>query len=94
MKTKVKMRTRADPGGEAGLWPSRDISTVGLLPDARAQYLTPPLTAYQTDWTEIGRRLADAMTAEIAHERGARVQVAMPVEFSPGESVHRIGEDA
>jgi len=80
--------------GEAGLRPGRDISIVGLLPEARAQYLTPALAAYQTDWTEIGRRLADAVTAEIAGERSARVQVATPVEFSPGESVHRIDADA
>ena len=88
---------------EAGLRPGRDISILGLLPEARAQYLIPTLTTYQTNWTEIGRRLADAVTFEIAaaaFERGladkastslqARVQSTMPVEFSPGESVHRI----
>ena len=47
--------------GEAGLRPGRDISILGLLPEARAQYLIPTLTTYQTDWTEIGRRLADAV---------------------------------
>ena len=89
---------------EAGLRPGRDISILGLLPEARAQYLIPTLTTYQTNWTEIGRRLADAVTFEIAAaavEREpadeaastslqARVQSTMPVEFSPGESVHRI----
>jgi DNA-binding LacI/PurR family transcriptional regulator len=89
---------------EAGLRPGRDISILGLLPEARAQYLIPTLTTYQTNWTEIGRRLADAVTFEIAAaavEREpadgaastplqARVQCTMPVEFSPGESVHRI----
>ena len=52
--------------GEAGLRPGRDISILGLLPEARAQYLIPTLTTYQTDWTEVGRRLADAVIAEIA----------------------------
>jgi DNA-binding LacI/PurR family transcriptional regulator len=89
---------------EAGLRPGQDISILGLLPEARAQYLIPTLTTYQTNWTEIGKRLADAVTSEIAAsaagrqpEEGtapkllrARVQYKIPVEFSPGESVHRI----
>jgi DNA-binding LacI/PurR family transcriptional regulator len=92
---------------EAGLRPGRDISILGLLPEARAQYLIPTLTTYQTNWTEIGRRLADAVRFEIAAaavEREsaagaastspqARVQHTMPVEFSPGESVHRVEND-
>jgi DNA-binding LacI/PurR family transcriptional regulator len=89
---------------EVGLRPGRDVSIVGLLPEARAQYLIPTLTTYQTNWTEIGKRLADAVTSEIAaaaadrepEERTtskllhARVQYKMPVEFCPGESVHQI----
>ena len=51
---------------EVGLRPGRDISILGLLPEARAQYLIPTLTTYQTNWTEIGKRLADAVTSEIA----------------------------
>ena len=89
---------------EAGLRPGRDVSILGLLPEARAQYLIPTLTTYQTNWTEIGRRLGDAAMSEIAsasaeqgpEERTAaqlphmRVQCKMPVEFSPGESVDRV----
>ena len=89
---------------EAGQRPGREISILGLLPEARAQYLIPTLTTYQTDWTEIGRRLAEAVTSEIAAaaaerapEEGtaskllhARMQCKMPVEFSPGESVHHV----
>jgi DNA-binding LacI/PurR family transcriptional regulator len=92
---------------EAGLRPGRDISILGLLPEARAQYLIPTLTTYQTNWTEIGKRLADAAAAEIASaasdrepEEGAaakllraRVQYKIPVEFSPGESVHSAEAD-
>ena len=88
---------------EAGLRPGRDISILGLLQEARAQYLFPTLTTYQTNWTEIGMTLADAVTSEIVAaaanrepEGGsvpkllhARVQYKMPVEFSPGESVNR-----
>jgi DNA-binding LacI/PurR family transcriptional regulator len=87
-----------------GLRPGRDISILGLLPEARAEYLIPTLTTYQTNWTEIGKRLADAVTTEIAaaaagREREeattakllrARVQYKMPVEFSSGESVNRL----
>ena len=59
---------------EAGLRPGRDISILGLLPEARAQYLIPTLTTYQTNWTEIGRRLADAVTFEIAAARRTRAR--------------------
>jgi DNA-binding LacI/PurR family transcriptional regulator len=51
---------------EAGLRPGRDVSILGLLPEARAQYLIPKLSAYQTNWGEIGRRLGDAVISEIA----------------------------
>ena len=44
--------------GDAGLRPGRDVSILALLPEARAQYLIPTLTSYQTDWTEIGDALA------------------------------------
>jgi DNA-binding LacI/PurR family transcriptional regulator len=89
---------------ETGLRPGQDISILGLLPDAPAQYLIPTLATYQTNWTEIGKTLADAVTSEIvatAADREAeegsvpklshmRVQYKMPVEFSPGESVRRV----
>jgi DNA-binding LacI/PurR family transcriptional regulator len=90
---------------EAGLRPGRDVSILALLPEARAQYLIPTLTSYQTDWTKIGRRLGEAVIAEIARsssERSAqdasakanakpdRLQFKMAVEFSPGESVERV----
>ena len=89
---------------EVGLRPGQDMSVLGLLPEARAQYLIPTLTTYQTNWTEIGKRLADAAASEIdaaasdrKPEEGTaakllrgRVQYRVPVEFSPGESVHRI----
>jgi len=92
---------------EFGLRPGRDISVLGLLPEARAEYLIPTLTTYQTNWTEIGRHLGDAVVSEIARasaEREAqdaraarvpheRIQLKMPVEFSPGESLHRVGAD-
>lgn len=89
---------------DAGLRPGRDVSILALLPEARAQYLIPTLTSYQTNWTEIGRRLSEAVIAEIArtaNERNApdglaaakaapdRLQLKMAVEFSPGESIGR-----
>ena len=93
---------------EVGLRPGQDISVLGLLPEARAQYLIPTLTTYQTNWTEIGKRLADAVTSEIAAAAAdrepepataaklqrARAQYKIPVEFSPGESVNPIKTSA
>ena len=38
---------------EVGLRPGQDISILGLLPEARAQYLLPTLTTYQTNGTEM-----------------------------------------
>jgi DNA-binding LacI/PurR family transcriptional regulator len=89
---------------EAGLRPGQDISIFGLLPDALAQYLIPTLTAYQTNWTEIGKMLADAVMSEIVAPvsnrepeqasvsklLNAQVQYKIPVEFLAGESVHRV----
>jgi DNA-binding LacI/PurR family transcriptional regulator len=89
---------------EARLRPGRDVSILALLPEARAQYLIPTLTSYQTDWTEIGRRLGEAAIAEITRTSGEqsaqgatdnatpkRLQFKMAVAFSPGESVARVG---
>ena len=81
------------------------MSILGLLPEARGQDLIPTLTTYQTNWTEIGKRLGDAAFSEIAKTSAEgdlqdpkaskvqhqRVQLKMAVEFSPGESVHSIG---
>jgi DNA-binding LacI/PurR family transcriptional regulator len=89
---------------EAGLRAGRDISILGLLTEARAQYLSPALTTYQTDWTEIGVRLGDAVMFEIAQVAagplqpapekalliGKRLQFKMPIVFSAGDSVCRI----
>ena len=88
--------------GEAGMLPGRDISIVGLLPEARAQSLIPALACYQTDWTGIGGRLGDAVILELAEAAGRRkpgdvssprparrpMRLKTPVEFRPGESVH------
>jgi DNA-binding LacI/PurR family transcriptional regulator len=89
---------------EVGLRPGQDISILGLLPEARAQYLLPTLTTYQTNWTEVGRRLGDAVILEIAKTsaegvsqdaRGSkaphgRVQFKVAVDYCPGESVYSI----
>ncbi len=89
---------------EARLLPGRDISILGLLPEARGQYLIPTLSTYQTNWTEVGRYLGDAVILEIAKTsaefvsrdaKGSktphkRVQFKVAVDYSPGESVHSI----
>jgi DNA-binding LacI/PurR family transcriptional regulator len=84
----------------------RDVSIVGILPDDRAQLLSPALTTFQTDWTAIGVRLGEALIAAMAHpcsalpQRGGKteakpeaappIQCVMPVALREGQSVHRI----
>jgi DNA-binding LacI/PurR family transcriptional regulator len=90
--------------GEAGMLPGRDLSIVGILPETRAQSLIPALACYQTDWTEIGRGLGEAVILELEQAEGrpkpgddgsrqpARrpTHLKAPVEFRPGESVRRL----
>jgi DNA-binding LacI/PurR family transcriptional regulator len=90
--------------GDAGLLPGRDLSIVGILPEARAWSLIPALTSYQTDWTGIGRSLGEAVILELAQATrrrkpavdafrtpaGRSTHLKAPVEFRPGESVCRI----
>ena len=91
--------------GEAGMLPGRDLSIVGILPEARAQSLIPALTSYETDWTGIGDSLGEAVILELARaaERRASADVALtpratrpmqlkvPIEFKPGGSVGPAG---
>ena len=83
-----------------------DVSVVGILPDNRAQRLSPVLTTFQTDWTAIGVRLGEALIGSMAHpcsalpQRGGEmvvkpeaappIQCVMPVNLREGRSVHRI----
>jgi DNA-binding LacI/PurR family transcriptional regulator len=86
--------------GDAGLRPGRDLSIVGILPEARAWSLIPSLTSYQTDWTGIGRSLGEAVILELAEAArrrklvvapsrmsAGRTHLKAPVEFRPGGSV-------
>lgn len=94
---------------DAGLAPGRDISVVGVLPETRAQILSPALTSFQTDWNAIGARLGEALMAAMARPSprapvgkdptarlrpDAVVQSIMPVALRPGESVHKPTLDA
>ncbi|WP_170153296.1 LacI family DNA-binding transcriptional regulator [Roseiarcus fermentans] len=83
---------------ERGLRPGRDLSILALLPEAKAQYLLPKLTTWQTDWTAIGERLGDAVETELRIASGEtaadgapprRVQALAPTALSDGESVSR-----
>jgi DNA-binding LacI/PurR family transcriptional regulator len=90
--------------GEAGLLPGRDLSIVGILPEARARSLIPALTSYQTDWRGIGRSLGEAVILELAQAARGRkpgggapqpparrpMRLKAKVEFRPGESVCRL----
>ena len=78
----------------AGRLPGRDISVVGVLPEASASNLSPALTSFVTDWTAVGTRLGEALIAALA-DKGARgqgaraIQAIIPTTFQPGNSVHR-----
>jgi DNA-binding LacI/PurR family transcriptional regulator len=87
--------------GEAGMLPGRELSIVGILPEARAQSLIPALTSYGTDWAGIGDRLGEAVVLELARAAERRragdvaltqrtkrpMQLKVPVQFKPGDSV-------
>jgi DNA-binding LacI/PurR family transcriptional regulator len=88
--------------GEAGQLPGRDISIIGVFPEARVRTLSPTLTAYVTDWTAIGARLGEALIGALASGASAPrdparpsgpMQVIVPATFQQGESVHRIEPD-
>jgi DNA-binding LacI/PurR family transcriptional regulator len=87
---------------ERGLQPGRDISLIGILPEERAQILSPALTTFQTDWTAIGVRLGETLLAAMARPNVSRLdragdvnppqplQSIMPVVLRAGESVHKL----
>jgi DNA-binding LacI/PurR family transcriptional regulator len=80
--------------GEAGQLPGRDISVIGVFPEARVRSLSPTLTTYVTDWTAIGARLGEALIEALASQDPAHpsspMQVIVPATFQEGESVHQI----
>ena len=91
--------------GEAGMLPGRELSIIGILPEARVQSLIPALTSYETDWAGIGDSLGEAVILELARaaerrtagddaltQRAKRpMQLKVPVEFKPGDSVGPAG---
>ena len=88
---------------ESGLEVGRDMSIIGLLPDASAQAASPSLAMFQTDWTAIGARLSEALIGEMARlarapqsgaaqivRSGRALQCKTPTMFRPGDSVRRL----
>jgi len=81
--------------GEGGLLPGRDVSIIGVFPEARVRSLSPGLTSFVTDWTATGARLGEALIGALASGASAPqkvgpMQVIVPATFQAGESVHRI----
>ncbi|WP_158813116.1 LacI family DNA-binding transcriptional regulator [Methylocapsa sp. S129] len=87
---------------DTGLQPGRDVSLIGILPEERAQILSPALATFQTDWTAIGVRLGEALISAMARpslapaERAKAssalgavpaIQTIMPVALRAGESI-------
>ena len=89
---------------EGGRLPGRDVSIIGVFPEARVRSLSPGLTAFVTDWTATGARLGEALIGALANRASAPekvgadtaprppspMQVIVPATFQAGESVHRI----
>ena len=87
---------------ESGLEVGRDMSIIGLLPEASAQVVSPSLATFQTDWTAIGARLGEALIAEMARlpraqsdaaeiaRSGEALQCKAPTTFRPGDSLRRV----
>jgi DNA-binding LacI/PurR family transcriptional regulator len=85
-----------------GIRPERDISIVGILPEECVNILSPALTTFQTDWTAIGVRLGEALTATMGRPPPTRrdqssttnssIQSIMPVALRAGESIHPVYE--
>jgi DNA-binding LacI/PurR family transcriptional regulator len=77
---------------ESGRLPGRDVSIVGLMPDASLKSLVPALTAFETDWAAVGALLGEALIATLPRAGAAPrpMQAIVPTTFQAGESVHRI----
>lgn len=76
--------------GEAGLRPGADISVISLLRDPQAQFLSPALSAFQTDLGSIGVQLGEALMARL--RRGdvpsavEPTRSLVPMDLCAGES--------
>ena len=75
---------------EAGLLPGVDVAVISLLRDTQAQFLSPALTAFQTDLGKVGAQLGQALMANLpkgaADPAAALVQSLVSMELCPGES--------
>ena len=76
---------------ERGRLPGRDVSIIGLVPDASLKSLAPALTAFETDWTATGALLGEALIAALPRGGTAPrpMQAIVPTTFKAGESVHQ-----
>lgn len=90
--------------GERGLRPGNDISVLGILPERRADFLSPSLTTIQTDWTGVGATLGEVLIQELCGHFGGSTakrkpsnpkqsrpqmrQIIVPIHYHPGESLH------
>ncbi len=88
---------------ESGLEVGRDMSIIGMLPDASAQVVSPSLAMFQTDWAAIGARLSEALIVEMARlarspqsdaaqsvRSGQALQYKAPTTFRTGDSLQPV----
>ena len=90
--------------GERGLEPGNDVSVIGILPERRADFLSPRLTTIETDWTAVGARLGDVVVRELRGQLGGPPtetpprsskeiethmrQIIVPIHCHRGDSIH------
>ena len=80
---------------EAGLRPGADVAVISQLRDPQSQFLSPALTAFQTDLGGIGVQLGEALMAMLRRADAPAsieaTQVLVPMELCAGESVTLVG---
>lgn len=75
---------------EAGLTPGRDMAVIGLRQSPLTGFLSPTLTCFRLSLFDLGRRLAEALLAQMPAYRHrcplGLVQEVWPLTLVPGES--------
>lgn len=74
---------------EAGLRPGADKAVISLTGDAQAQFLSPALTSFQTDFAKVGAQLGQALLGALGKDESAQqdpIQSLIPMSFVAGES--------
>ena len=75
--------------GEADVLPGRDIAVIGFDNTPQNQYLSPTLTCFRTELSELGARLGETLINEIDRKAAGThkaMQTVWPMQMIVGES--------